>query len=101
MSDQPETADNPDVMTKAYVDNQWHPNAEAAAQMQAQNYPALNYPLSTGMSEADRRKLYLQQCVILLKQALEIRKDQGVMAEIRTLLRSEQDDLMVLLDDLG
>lgn len=74
--------------------------AQAAVYQPGLIYPP-GYPLSTGMNEADRRKLYLQQCVTILKQALAIRKDEGLMAEIRAMIRAEQDDIMVLLDDLG
>lgn len=95
MSDQVE-----ECVTKEHLDNQWNPDAHANIAYQT-GLISPGYPLSTGMSEADRRKAYLQQCVALLKQALAIRKDETLMAEIRALVRTEQDALMGLLDDLG
>jgi Arc/MetJ family transcription regulator len=46
------------------------------------------------------RRQYVKDCVLALRQALEIRRDPELMAEIRQYLRTEQARLLEDLDAL-
>jgi hypothetical protein len=68
----------------------------------AQTYQNMSYPLSgIAISEADRRRAYLQQCAMILKQAMAIRKDESLMAELRAFARASRDEISEFLDELG
>lgn len=50
--------------------------------------------------EREKRRYYVQQCVSILKQAISIRRDRGLMLEITAYIRAEKDALADLLDEV-
>lgn len=68
-------------------------------------YPQAMGALSGGPCIAEiekrNREARVQQAVYLLQQALSIRSDAALMAEVRAYIRRQRDEGAALLDDLG
>ena len=48
---------------------------------------------------AEKRRYYVQSCLSVLRQAYNIRHDAKLMAEIRTYIQNERDELNDILDE--
>ena len=58
-------------------------------------------PASRKLSESEQKRYRVQQAIMTLKSAAEIRADLQLMSEVRAYVRKEREDLAVFLDAIG